>query len=229
MNKTTPAAIYRTIRRVLNGKRDDGVVVPMDAINTARLLYFRSLLEQTRAVPGDIVECGVGHGRSLLTMSLLVKIEGDKRNLWAFDSFQGFPTPTSEDVSPRDPQRGQYSISLPFVTRTLERHLADEQFVRSRVTLVKGFFEDTLSRYPHSAISLLNLDVDLYQSYKSCLEFFWPKISIGGIVTFDEFVRESHAFPGGEQAIREFFADKQIEFQRDPSYGKYYVVRVSGS
>ena len=229
MNKRIPAAIYRRVSRLLNGKRDESVLVPMDAVNTARLLYFRSLLEKTRAVPGDIVECGVGHGRSLLTMSLLVKVEGDKRNLWAFDSFQGFPAPAAEDASPRNPQRGEYAISLPFVTATLDRHLADEQFLRSRVTLVKGFFEETLPRYPHAAISLLNLDVDLYQSYKTCLEFFWPKLSIGGIVTFDEFVRESHNFPGGEQAIREFFADKRVEFQRDPSYGKYYVVKTAGT
>ena len=31
------------------------------------------------------------------------------------------------------------------------------------------------------------MDVDLYSSYKDCLEFFFPKLVKGGIVTFDEY------------------------------------------
>lgn len=224
--KSTFRRIYRALVRRLNGGAEEATPVGLDSVNVARLLYFRSLLELTNGVPGDIVECGVGHGRSLLSMSLLVKVDGDKRNLWGFDSFEGFPTPAAEDVSPRNPQRGEYAVSLRSVTRTLAHHLADEQFVRSRITLVKGFFEATLPRYPHDAISLLNLDVDLYQSYKTCLELLWPKVSVGGVVTFDEFVRESHAFPGAEQAIREFFGGK-VEFKRVPSYGKYYVRKTA--
>ena len=217
--------MYRAVRRV-HGVSDESTQVGLNSVNVARLLYLRSLLELTRDVPGDIVECGVGHGRSLLTMTLLVKVQGDKRNLWGFDSFEGFPHPTPEDVSPRDPQLGDYAISIQSVTRTLNEHVADEQFVRSRVTLVKGFFEQSLPRYPQPAISLLNLDVDLYQSYKTCLDLLWPKLSVGGIVTFDEFIRESHAFPGAELAIREFFAGKSVEFKRDASYGKYYVIKT---
>lgn len=223
--KRTLQRMFRAARR-MRGASDKSTQVGLNSVNVARLLYLRSLLELTREVPGDIVECGVGHGRSLLTMTLLVKVQGDKRNMWGFDSFEGFPSPTPEDVSPRDPQVGDYAISIQSVTRTLNEHVADEQFVVSRVTLVRGFFEDSLPRYPQPAISLLNLDVDLYQSYKTCLDILWPKLSVGGIVTFDEFVRESHAFPGAEQAIREFFAGKSVEFKRDPSYGKYYVIKT---
>jgi hypothetical protein len=44
-------------------------------------------------------------------------------------------------------------------------------------------------------------------------------------VTFDEYVRESFNYPGAAKAINEFFADKGVEFLRDPYYGKYYVIK----
>lgn len=203
------------------------VDVPLDSINMARLLYYKNLLDLTRNVPGDIVECGVGHARSLLTMSLLVKVQGDHRNIWGFDSFEGFPEPSLLDESPRSPKRGEYAVSLPLVSRTLHHYIADEQFVHSRITLVQGYFEATLSRFPGDAISLLNLDVDLHDSYKICLETMWPRVSVGGIATFDEYIRESHVFPGAERAIRDFFHGKPAQFDRDPNYGKYYVVKLA--
>lgn len=200
-------------------------VTALDSINAARFLYFQNLMNRTRGVAGDIVECGVGMGRSFLCMSLLVKITQDARNLWGFDSFEGFPEPSQSDESPRQPRRGEYAVTLDSVHAMLARHLGDDQFVRSRVTFVKGFFDTTLSQYPHKSISLLNLDVDLYDSYKVCLEKLYPLLSAGGIVTFDEYVREGAAFPGAVKAINEFFRDKGVSFERDPSYGKYFIVK----
>jgi hypothetical protein len=42
-------------------------------------------------------------------------------------------------------------------------------------------------------------------------------LSPGGIVTVDEYVRESLVYPEATTAINEFFADKQVEFLRDPT------------
>ena len=95
---------------------------------------------------------------------------------------------------------------------------------RSKISLVKGFFEDTLPTYKHP-IALLNLDVDLYQSYQTCLKRLYPLLSPGGIVAFDEYHREGDQFPGAPKAIDEFFQDQPVAFVKDTLYGKYYVVK----
>ncbi len=201
---------------------------PLDSINVARFLYLDQLVSETQGVAGDIVECGVGRGRSLLCLAHSVRSRNDGRCLWGFDSFEGFPTPSEEDMSTRAPKKGQYAVPIKAVDSMLRDYLQDEQFLRSRVTLVKGFFDETLDKLPASAISLLNLDVDLYDSYRTCLAKLWPRLSPGGIVTFDEYLRERDAFPGALRAIEEHFAGLGCKFIRDRFYGKYYVIKQDG-
>lgn len=204
---------------------DQHAETPMTYTNVARLFYLHRLFMLTKEVPGDIVECGVGCGRSFLSLATILRIEGGNKNLWGFDSFQGFPSPSEQDTSPRCPQEGENSFGIKEVYNLLNSHINDDLFVRSKITLVKGFFEDSLKNFKGDAISLLNLDVDLFASYKICLETLFPKLSDGGIVTFDEYVRESFGFPGAMEAINDFFEKKKVKFVKDEYYGKFYVVK----
>jgi predicted O-methyltransferase YrrM len=56
---------------------------------------------------------------------------------------------------------------------------------------------------------LVFLDAGLYQVVKSCLEQFWPRITSGGILAFDQFNHE--LAPGETRAIREFMPDAKIK------------------
>ncbi len=123
------------------------------------------------------------------------------------------------------PTKGEYSVSLNAIYKLLRAHIDDELFLRSKVTLVKGFFEDSLKNFKVDNISLLNLDVDLYESYKLCLEKLYPKVSEGVVVTFDEYIREGVAFPGAMKAIEEYFEGKDVEFVKENYYGKFYVIK----
>lgn len=87
----------------------------LNLANIANVLYWREFFELVRGVPGDYVECGVGRGRSLLIVAalnaLLEPEAGGRRKLWAYDSFQGFPEPTPEDRSHRNPMAGEWASS----------------------------------------------------------------------------------------------------------------------
>ena len=207
-----------------NNQNNDFLKVYMTDINVARFLYFYNLYKLTENIEGDIVECGVGKGISFLILSHIIKSEKSNKNIWGFDSFEGFPEPSEEDISPRSVKKGQYSVSIDKINKMINYYLNDDVFIRSKITLVKGFFEKTLNETSPDKISLLNLDVDLYESYKICLEELYPRLSIGGIVTFDEYIRESIAYPGAMKAINDFFKDKDVEFKKDNYFGKYYVV-----
>jgi O-methyltransferase len=203
--------------------RDD--LVPLSDGVVDRLLYLERLLVRTARVPGDVLECGIGRGNSLLTLALLIRgLESDK-HLWGFDSFTGFPEPSDEDRGGKPIFKGYLAIDQAFVEGLLARHIKDAQFLQTRVTLVKGFFEDTLDRF-NGRISLLHLDVDLYASYKVCLHKLSPLVSPGGIIAFDEYVEEAHRFPGAARAIDEFLAGTGMAVERDLLSGKHFVVNT---
>ena len=52
--------------------------------------------------------------------------------------------------------------------------------------------------------SFVNLDVDTYESTKKCLEFFYPRMSAGGVIVSHDYLRRQ----GSRKAVDEYFADK---------------------
>lgn len=199
--------------------------LPLEYSTGARLLYFHRIIERTRDIDGDIVECGVGRGNSLATIAIIVKALKNNKNIWGFDSFQGFPEPSEQDGSrAKELFDTGWAIDRNYVMQLLAKVLQDPLFLASQITLVDGFFKETVLLYP-GKISLLHLDVDLYESYKTCLEALYPRLSPGGIVTFDEYIRERPRFPGASLAINEFFDGQGVEFQKDAVYGKYFIVK----
>jgi O-methyltransferase len=225
------------VKRALLGElprntTQDGIPLPtFHVVDASRFLFFKRMMDFASDVDGDVVECGVGHGRSLLFLALLCREEEKGRQLWGFDSFEGFPEPTAEDDSARKPKKGQYLAMIENVRRLFSDAQFDDIFMRTKVTLVKGFFDESLKKYNGQGIALLHLDADLYGSYKDCLNALYSQVNPGGVVVFDEYMDGiTHvAFPGAKKAIDEFFLDKGVKIRKDKRYGKYYVVKPKPS
>lgn len=200
----------------------------MTLMTAGRLLYQKRLFDLVRHLDGDVVECGVGQGHTLLMWAALCHDEARPRRLWGFDSFEGFPEPSPEDASPRNPRKGEWNKStMKGIHDLLVAAGLSAEWVRARVTLVKGFFEKSLPKHHGKQIALLHLDADLYQSYKTSLSLLYDKVQPGGVIAFDEYMGsfEHLHFPGAKQAIDEFFANQNVEMQRDLGFGKYYVIK----
>jgi len=209
------------IKRVYKPK-----LVELSYFQTSRLFYFDRMIKRILNVEGDIVECGVGHGRSLLMLALLIKSNGIQKKIWGFDSFEGFPEPTEEDKSIRNSKKGEWGdTSIQKVLELLYDSGLDFNFVGSNIVLVKGFVKDTLRTFS-GKISLLHIDLDLYDGYKSTLEQLYPRMSKHGIIIFDEYMTttEYKKFPGAQKAISEFFGEDKHKIKYDSITGKYYYV-----
>jgi len=76
----------------------------------------------------------------------------------------------------------------------------------------KGYFEDTLERFKDLRFAGVNLDCDLYQSYLTCLEFFYPRVVPGGYIIFDDYGLP--AYPGAQKAVDSFLAAKPEKITR---------------
>jgi len=195
-----------------------------------QLLYFDELFQLIADVEGDIVECGVGYGQSLFKLCCLAYYEATGRRIYGLDSFEGFPEPSEEDRSPRNPRKGDWNVAT---AETIKRLLADHgfepEFIAGRLTLVKGFLEDSLPSLDVEKIAFLHLDVDLYHSYRVALEHLWPKVVVGGVVLFDEYKQPAalEKFPGAAKAIDEFLGPQAQRIQFNEKAVAYYLVKQS--
>ena len=193
-------------------------------INSYRLMCY--LYDSINNVDGNIVECGVGQGRSFLTLADLVYRETGQRILWGFDSFEGFPEPSIEDQSERNPKKGEWNLSSPDTIRALliERGGITKSFIDDKFILIPGFFQESLVEYDHTTpIAFLHLDVDLYNSYKITLESLFPHVASGGVVLFDEY--KHHHWPGATKAIDEYLSGRGLPIRFDRCSGRHYIIK----
>lgn len=223
---------YRVLGRMIGvSKKKVKLKLPsFNITNVTLFLYQHRLFNSIKHLDGNIVECGVGRGRTFVSWAFLCYDEGRQRHIWGFDSFEGFPEPSQEDNSPRDPKKGEWDFSsVETVFDALVSTGLSSHWVLASTTLVKGFFEESLSKFRGEKIALLHIDVDLYESYKTVLESLYDKVQKGGIIAVDEYMEtfDHLNFPGAQKAIDEFFKSRNIEIEllRDVPSGKYYLIK----
>lgn len=209
----------------------------LNSSNVLNTVYWYEFFSQIRGLEGDIVECGVGRGRSLITIASINKLissldDRQERKIFALDSFEGFPEPTEFDNSIRSPQKGEWSMSpnkqFKYSPETIAKimKLAD---IDSKIDYVKGFFDKTTENLEVGDISILHLDGDLYESVKTPLNNLWQKVVIGGLVVIDDYAveeTENERFPGARTAIKEFLRDNACFDYLTSMRGTPYLKRV---
>nr|WP_320161901.1 TylF/MycF/NovP-related O-methyltransferase [uncultured Methanoregula sp.] len=150
--------------------------------------HIHMAVKRTRKVPGDIAEVGVYRGGSAKIICLS---KGD-RPLHLFDTFEGLPKVDEIDmVWPF--YEGKFAASFDGV----KKYLGDNP----NVHFYKGIFPGTSDPVKDKTFSLVNLDVDCYESTKLCLEFFYPRMSPGGILISHDYITA----PGVKKAFDDFF------------------------
>jgi len=142
-------------------------------LNYSEAAQILSALKATRHIEGDLAELGVAYGAS----ARLIADHSTERMLHLFDTFEGLPAPA--DLDNVKFHTGQFRSELASV----KRYLAD-----SRVEFHKGLFPGTASVVADRRFSFVHLDVDLYESTLAGLEFFYPRMSRGGIIISHDYV-----------------------------------------
>lgn len=185
------------------------------------------LFRRVSGIPGDIVECGVFKGASL---SRFIKFRSlfenpTSKKIIAFDTFGEFPEAGLEiEKKQREAfiaEAGNMSIGRERLAGYLK-----ELNLYQNIDLVEGDILETLPRYvkdnPRLKISLLHIDVDLYEPTKACLEQLFHRVVRGGIVILDDY----GAFPGANKAVDEFFEGRSVRFQKLPYSHQITFVEV---
>ena len=194
----------------------------------SKFVTHLELFKRVSGLAGEIVECGVFKGASL---SRFVKFRSLFENpfiksIIAFDIFGEFPDAMYQlDEDKREEfikNAGSTSISKEKLIAILKN-----LNLYQNIELIEGNIIETIPDYrkknPHLKISLLHIDVDLYEATKVSLEELYQCVVKGGIIILDDY----GAFPGANKAIDDFFRDTDVKINKLPySNAISYVERI---
>ncbi len=165
--------------------------------NIGRYLYIYESLKTVKDIKGDIVELGSWKGANLLWMAKVHLFLGSNKKIHCFDSFQGLTEFSAQDTS----------------SHLLHKYQGNEEVLRSAIDLYefndliqihKGLIEHTVPAWSEhrTDISFIYFDADLYEAASVTLKYLAPRLSVGGIILFDEY--GSKDWPGETKAVDEF-------------------------
>lgn len=165
-------------------------------------------------IQGDIVECGVWKGGSIMAILHTLKFNKDNnlRNIFLYDTFEGMTEPTDVDFSFKGnsakeifkDKLGNWCLSS---LDEVKKNISSVGYPSDNIFYVKGKVEDTIPtvRVPKS-IALLRLDTDWYESTLHELEYLFPKLVQGGIIIIDDYGHWS----GCKKAVDEYLEKNNI-------------------
>jgi O-methyltransferase len=156
-------------------------------------------LGQLSEVPGDVLEVGVWRGGTGVVMARRLLDVDPSARVYLADTFQGVAKAGVNDPWYRG---GEHADTSP----ELVRRLAEREGVE--VELLVGIFPDETSvEIADRALRFVHIDVDVYDSARHTFEWAWPRLSVGGVVVFDDY--GSFQCEGVATLGRELFASHQ--------------------
>ena len=192
----------------------------------AKIIAQYNLFEKTIHIEGDIVECGIFKGSSFLRFAMYRKIHNvENKKLVGFDSFDNFPeTEYEEDKNLREKfitEAGDMSISRQQLTDVLSYKNCG-----NNVILIQGDITKTVpefvDKYKDAKISILNIDVDIYEPTVKILEHLYPLVTKNGIIILDDYM----TFPGETKAVNEYFKNTNVVIEK-PLFANtpHYIIK----
>ena len=162
-------------------------------------------------IPGDIAECGVWRGGSMMTVALTLLARKDtSRKLYLYDTYEGMSEPTQFDKS-LDGTAAQTLMkeeSEKWCYASIEdvrENVLSTGYPEEKLHFVKGKVEETIPQTIPSDLSLLRLDTDWYESTKHELIHLYPRLAPEGILVIDDY---GH-WQGARKAVDEYFAERE--------------------
>ncbi len=165
------------------------------AIRQENLLRLAGIIESEK-IPGDCIECGVLDGGTSALIAYGTR--GSARSMHLFDAWQGLPKSSFEDGADAKRWEGQVVGSPRRVNAVLRALNIDP----ARVHIHHGWFDQTFPHANIERIALAHIDCDFYDPTNLCLQRWYPHLSPGGFMQFDDY----ESFQGCRKAVDEFLA-----------------------
>ena len=174
------------------------------------LQYFFATLE----LPGARAECGTYRGATALLLAHAWRsrepaFAGDE--LYLIDSFVGTSESGQHDYIPVRGADGttRREAFFPVAKADLSPELVRSYFNEfPRVSICPGWIPQVFATLPERSWAFVHLDVTLYEPTLAALEYFFPRMSSGGVIICDG----SIFCPGAKKAWDEFCASRALPY-----------------
>ena len=241
--------LIKILNEVINvSKKEYDIDVGNNAIYVMEKLFLLSKKKQSITY----AECGVYKGTTLLPVYHFCSSVFRNFKLFAIDSYSGFPKDVVHVNDDFDRFYDLYQdsrISIEHLNSAKKRykrlktdeHLTTEYFSnyfgelsarckdKNEIKIIKCDFSDLNEKlFESEYFNIVFLDCDLYQSYKTCLDFFHDKTSL---FVFDEYY--SLKYPGGRIAVDGFISKKtewqlQNKIEHNPYFERWSMIKTNG-
>jgi hypothetical protein len=139
-------------------------------------------------VPGDFVECGVNAGFMSSAIMRSLDWRHSDRQFFLIDTFRG---PVLSQYSQTEIDRGRAATAESALAAGA--YVTDLERVRANFSewpnavMVQGTVPDVLDTVSFRDVAFLHLDMNCALPEKAALEFFWDRVSPGGVVLLDDY------------------------------------------
>lgn len=183
-------------------------------------------------IEGDIVECGVWKGGSMmLCADMLLNRDIKDKRLWLYDTYAGMSEPTDKDLHAgfQDKAFFKWKRRLKATHNTwcyspiedVKQNMLSTGYPEENITFVKGKVEDTIPGIIPKKISLLHLDTDWYESSYHELVHLFPLLSKNGVLIVDDY----GFWKGSRDAVDQYFEENSLKylFNRIDYNGRLFI------
>ena len=174
------------------------------------LQYFFATLD----LPGARAECGVFRGATALLLAYAWRSRNPGftgSDLYLIDSFVGTSASGEHDlIAVRAPdgstrREAFFPVAKADISPELVRGFFGEF---PQVSLCAGWIPQVFATLPERAWAFVHLDVTLYDPTLAALDYFYPRLTAGGVIICDG----SIFCPGAKKAWDEFCARHELPF-----------------
>lgn len=160
-------------------------------------------------VEGDIVEFGCYEGTTSLFLQRM--LTESSKVLHVYDSFEGLPEKTDEDISP---------IGLQFTAGKLNASKKNfiNNFKKASLPLPiihKNWFKNFRTQDLPNTVALAFLDGDFYESINDSIRLIEPSLKQDSVVIIDDY--DNEALPGAKLAVDEWQKRRNFKLRREAS------------
>ncbi|HVB35269.1 MAG TPA: TylF/MycF/NovP-related O-methyltransferase [Patescibacteria group bacterium] len=159
-------------REFLNAYR---AVKGFTLVDMYRCYELWDLAKQAGRVEGSILEVGVWRGGT----GCLLAMAAPGKTVYLADTFRGVVKAGAQDTRYAGGEHADTSAEI------VEKLLASAGATNAR--LLKGIFPDETASVVSGPVSLLHVDVDVYQSGRDVVRWALPRLPAGGMIVFDDY------------------------------------------
>ena len=156
-------------------------------------------------IPGDIAECGVWRGGSVMLAAYTLLSMGDTaRTIYLYDTFAGMTAPGPLDSLNRPAKKIDWFKKRGVCYAEIDEvqsNLCATGYPKDKILFIEGDIKDTVPRTLPNCLALLRLDTDWYETTLHELEHMFPRVCAGGVLIIDDY----GDWKGARKAADEYF------------------------